>query len=274
LIVDTCHAQQITGKLELDWLAKFSASSLFALLASSAADELSAEDKRFGAGLFTEGVVRALGGGGADSDESHDIVVREIHDFASDFVSTLRGEEQEPQYVAPPELGKTLLAMATGPGDATPANAHVGVGGAAERGLGWAKEEVEPVASEEPDFSADQFTKQLGQSSSKPGSGVDLAIGFEDDSFELQTQAKLNLDSVGLALQADRDSEKELFIRARVVRRDTSASGVALPWRKTEVVRSYLIRRWQIDPELLHAKGPQPNVSGETGDETIQFSYW
>ena len=109
LMVDTCHARQITGQLDLSWLAKNSASSLFALMAAAAPNEESEEASEFGAGLFTQGVIEALEGSG-DLDGDGRVSVSEAHRSAARFVEQHRVGQQAPQYVAPTELSSTILA--------------------------------------------------------------------------------------------------------------------------------------------------------------------
>ncbi len=108
LIVDTCHAQQIRGRLELDWLAKHSASAMFAMLAASAPQERSEENARFGAGLYTQGLLSALSGSG-DANQDGVVTIVEAHRAAGDFVKTHRKGDQEPRFFAPPEFSSMAL---------------------------------------------------------------------------------------------------------------------------------------------------------------------
>jgi uncharacterized caspase-like protein len=98
----------VRGVLELDWLAKQSAASLFALLAASSAEESSEEDQTLGAGLYTHGLVEALRGAG-DANRDGVLSLAEAHAHASAFVEQRRTGSQRPQFVAPDVLAALRL---------------------------------------------------------------------------------------------------------------------------------------------------------------------
>lgn len=255
LIVDTCHAQQITGSLKLDWLAKYSASSLFVLLASSAADELSAENQHFGAGLYTEGVVRALQGS-ADQDKSKEVNVREVHDYAGRFVVERRGTKQVPQFVAPPELQATRLAVARPGKMAAVGWVPTGQEDLTNRGLGLPKAGKTPPPSIEPRYDSAEFDRRMKRISE--GGVMDLEIGFEIGSYDLEAMSKLNLESAAAILSSRDFGKRELLVRAQATGKGGSDVARKLAWSRAEAVRSYLLRRWNLQPTLLHARGPEP----------------
>ncbi len=108
LVLDTCHAQQVRGGLDLNWLAKQSASSQFAMLAASSAEESSEEDQTLGAGLYTHGLVDALEGH-HDADGDGVVTLAEAHAHAAAFVEARRTGSQQPQFVAPDVLASLRL---------------------------------------------------------------------------------------------------------------------------------------------------------------------
>ena len=104
----TCFAQQITGRLDMHTLLKHSASSQFALLAASRANEPSHELVELRGGVYTSGVLRALAGAG-DADRDGMVSLSEVHRFAAEFVERY-GSDQAPQFVSPSELQGTVLS--------------------------------------------------------------------------------------------------------------------------------------------------------------------
>jgi WD40 repeat protein len=115
LIVDTCHAGRIEGKLESHSLMKRSASSLFPMIMASKGEEQSQEYEPAKHGLFTYAVIESMK---ADTDRNKDglISIQEIFDAALPLVDKLREKSigpQSPQIVAPALLGNLPLLNAT-----------------------------------------------------------------------------------------------------------------------------------------------------------------
>ena len=114
LIVDTCHARQITGALDVGTLKKRSASSSFALLAASKEEEEAQEFDEAQQGLYTAGLLEALSG---DGDKNGDgwLALKEVHDHAARFVAENRNKldgPQSPSIVAPEVLRRSKLVPA------------------------------------------------------------------------------------------------------------------------------------------------------------------
>lgn len=108
LIVDTCQARSIEGKLETHSLMKRSASSQFALIVASKGNEESQEYAPARHGLFTYSLLSALK---ADADVNRDglVSLQEAFDLALPIVEELRHKEtgpQTPQMVAPQVLAR------------------------------------------------------------------------------------------------------------------------------------------------------------------------
>jgi uncharacterized caspase-like protein len=103
LIVDTCHARNIEGRIDLHSLAKRSASSLFSLVAAAKGDERSHEYAKGDHGLFTYALLQALRSG-ADADGEGYVTLEKAFQAALPIVERLRdrGEgPQTPQLIAP-----------------------------------------------------------------------------------------------------------------------------------------------------------------------------
>ncbi|MEP4486886.1 MAG: caspase family protein [Halioglobus sp.] len=104
LIVDTCHAEQIGGDLELVSLAKRSAASSFALLAAAQGGEESQEMPSVQHGVFTYGLVSAVE---ASVEAGRTNTVEELFAQAFHFVEKYRPnprKPQTPQLTAPDSL--------------------------------------------------------------------------------------------------------------------------------------------------------------------------
>jgi uncharacterized caspase-like protein len=116
LIVDTCQAKNIEGRLDLHSLAKRSASSLFSLVVASKGDEESQEYAQEKHGLFTYAFLNALRG---ESDANRDgfITLNEAFSYSVPLVERLRSRQagpQTPQIMAPEPLGNLVLARNSG----------------------------------------------------------------------------------------------------------------------------------------------------------------
>jgi WD40 repeat protein len=106
LIVDTCHARNISGRFQDFSLVKRSASSHIAFILASRGDEESQEYARGGHGLFTYALLEGLRGS-ADRDRDARITVDEWFGFAAARVDQLRDRTigpQTPQLIAPAVL--------------------------------------------------------------------------------------------------------------------------------------------------------------------------
>lgn len=115
LIVDTCQARNIEGKLETHSLMKRSASSLFSMIMSSKGDELSQEYPPGKHGLFTYSLLNALQSS-ADANRDGVISINELFTQGKPLVEKLRDKsvgKQTPQLIAPAQLGDTPLLRAT-----------------------------------------------------------------------------------------------------------------------------------------------------------------
>jgi WD40 repeat protein len=113
LIVDTCHAQSIDGKVETHALLKRSASALFTILVASKSNELSQEYKAGRHGLFTYALIKSLE---SPSDTNRDglISIEEVFEATTRTVSELRDSRipQTPQLVLPPSQRNRALLPA------------------------------------------------------------------------------------------------------------------------------------------------------------------
>ena len=104
LIVDTCHAQGIEGRLNPASLIKRSVSSLFPMLLASAKDEDSQEYALAGRGLFTHGLLQGLE---QTSASGRALTVQSWFDKAVPLVAQLRDQtigQQTPQLIATSEM--------------------------------------------------------------------------------------------------------------------------------------------------------------------------
>ena len=115
MIVDTCQARDIAGKLETHSLMKRSASSLFSMIMSSKGNEQSQEYPAGHHGLFTFSLLKALQ---PNSDTNHDgmVSVNELFALGKPLVEKLRDKNigtQTPQLIAPSPLGDTPLMRVT-----------------------------------------------------------------------------------------------------------------------------------------------------------------
>ena len=111
LIVDTCQARNIEGRLETHSLMKRSASSLFSMMLSSKGNEQSQEYPAGNHGLFTFSLLNALQ---PISDVNHDgtVSINELFALGKPLVEKLRDKSigpQTPQLIAPIPLGETPL---------------------------------------------------------------------------------------------------------------------------------------------------------------------
>jgi WD40 repeat protein len=106
LIVDTCQARSIEGKLEVHSLMKRSAASQFALIVASKGNEESQEYEPAKHGLFTYALLNALKHyAGANRDGW--VSLKEIFNYALPIVEELRYKQtgpQTPQMVSPEVL--------------------------------------------------------------------------------------------------------------------------------------------------------------------------
>ncbi|MGQ0834772.1 MAG: caspase family protein [Gammaproteobacteria bacterium] len=113
LIVDTCHARNVTGRMLEHTLVKRSASSRIAFVLASAGDEESQEYAAARHGLFTFALLEGLKGS-ADADRDGFTRLEEWFAFAAGVVDRLRDRRigsQTPQLVAPRAL-RTLPMLA------------------------------------------------------------------------------------------------------------------------------------------------------------------
>jgi uncharacterized caspase-like protein len=110
LIVDTCHARGIEGKLDLHSLVKRSASSLFSLVVATKANEMSQEFRDGRHGLFTYALLESLRGK-SDADGDGFVTLLEAFNHAVPIVEKHRHHSlaQTPQLHAPWPLERTVL---------------------------------------------------------------------------------------------------------------------------------------------------------------------
>ena len=121
LVVDTCGARGIEGRLDLHSLAKRSASSRFALLVASRADEDSQEYPPARHGLFTHALLEGLKGA-SDADGDGRVTLQEVFEYVVPLVERLRDPSigpQTPQLLAPEPLAGMPLARGRGPRTST-----------------------------------------------------------------------------------------------------------------------------------------------------------
>ena len=117
LVVDTCSARGIEGRLDLHSLGKRSASSRFALLVASQAHEDSQEYPPARHGLFTHALLEGLQGA-SDADGDGRVTLQEVFEYVVPLVERLRDRRagpQTPQLLAPEPLGRTALARSAPP---------------------------------------------------------------------------------------------------------------------------------------------------------------
>ena len=106
LIVDTCQARNISGRVQEFSLIKRSAASHIGFIVASKGDEESQEYPAARHGLFTYALLEGLGGA-ADADHDGRITVAEWFNFAAISVERLRDRRigpQTPQFMAPRAL--------------------------------------------------------------------------------------------------------------------------------------------------------------------------
>ena len=130
LIVDTCQAKNIEGRLDVHSLSKRSASSLFSLVVASKGNEESQEYPPGKHGLFTYAMLNSLRGEG-DANRDGFITLNEMFGAATPVVDKLRNRvlgPQSPQILAPEPLGNMILVRA---GTAAPVAAPAAVENAA-----------------------------------------------------------------------------------------------------------------------------------------------
>ncbi len=113
LIVDTCHARGIEGRLDLHSLVKRSASSLFSLVVATKANEQSQEYAEGRHGLFTYALLESLRGK-SDADGDGRVTLLEAFNGAVPIVEKYRHPSmpQTPQLHAPWPLEQTVLVRA------------------------------------------------------------------------------------------------------------------------------------------------------------------
>jgi uncharacterized caspase-like protein len=112
LILDTCHARDVEGRVDVQSLGKRSAASRVSLVVASKGDEESQEYAPARHGLFTYAFLEGLRGA-ADVDRDGFITLEEAFRFAAPVVERLRDRSigpQTPQLLAPGSLGGTVLA--------------------------------------------------------------------------------------------------------------------------------------------------------------------
>ncbi len=123
LIVDTCQAKNIEGKLDVHSLSKRSASSLFSLVVASKGNEESQEYPPGQHGLFTYAMLNGLRGPG-DINRDGVITLNEMFGAATPVVDQLRNKvlgPQTPQLLAPEPLGNMVLVRTSGAAIPAPA---------------------------------------------------------------------------------------------------------------------------------------------------------
>ncbi|HOI73185.1 MAG TPA: caspase family protein [Syntrophales bacterium] len=106
LIVDTCQARNIEGKLDVHSLMKRSASSRFAIIVAAKGNEESQEYAPAKHGLFTHSLLSSLKPD-ADANRDGQVSLKEAFEFALPIVEELRHKQtgpQTPQMVSPPTL--------------------------------------------------------------------------------------------------------------------------------------------------------------------------
>jgi len=101
LVIDTCHAQQITEKLDPFSLLKRSASSNIAVLAAAKGDELSQELAHLGHGVFTYSLIDAISKKDTDTNQDGLIQLQELFQRTAENVNQLRikNKAQTPQFI-------------------------------------------------------------------------------------------------------------------------------------------------------------------------------
>jgi WD40 repeat protein len=117
LVVDTCHARDVEGRVETHSLMKRSAASQFSMVLASKGDEESQEYSQGNHGLFTYALLQALSGE-SDGNRDGQVSVQEWFVRAGPLVESLRDKSvgpQTPQLIAPPPLGEVPLMRTPGP---------------------------------------------------------------------------------------------------------------------------------------------------------------
>ena len=112
LIVDTCQAKGIAGKIDPNALIKRSASSMFALMLASADNEESQEYDPAGHGLFTFGLLSALRE--AQSQKTGGLNLRDWFAGSARIVQRFRDRSigpQTPQLLSPAALEQTAFLL-------------------------------------------------------------------------------------------------------------------------------------------------------------------
>ena len=112
LIVDTCQAKGIAGKIDPNALIKRSASSMFALMLASADNEESQEYDPAGHGLFTFGLLSALRE--AQSQKTGGLNLRDWFTGSARVVQRFRDRSigpQTPQLLSPAALEQTAFLV-------------------------------------------------------------------------------------------------------------------------------------------------------------------
>jgi hypothetical protein len=112
LILDTCHARAVEGRVDVQSLGKRSAASRLSLVLASKGNEESQEYPPARHGLFTHAFLEGLRGP-ADADRDGLVTLDEAFRFALPVVERLRDRAigpQSPHLLAPEPLGSTVLA--------------------------------------------------------------------------------------------------------------------------------------------------------------------
>ena len=118
LVVDTCHARDVEGRLDLRSLGKRSAAAQFSLVLAAQGHEASQEYPPARHGLFTHALLEGLRGA-ADADGDGLVTLGEAFGFAVRQVERLRDRAlgpQTPQLLTPEPLTRTILTRAAAAG--------------------------------------------------------------------------------------------------------------------------------------------------------------
>ncbi|NVO07370.1 MAG: hypothetical protein HXX19_16275, partial [Rhodoferax sp.] len=112
LIVDTCHAGDMAGNVDLHSLSKRSAASLFTLVSASRGDETSQEFEKGEQGLFTYAMLASLNAKTTDRNQDGYVTIGELFRATAPLVERLRDRSspQTPQILVTSPLGEAVIA--------------------------------------------------------------------------------------------------------------------------------------------------------------------
>lgn len=97
--------------------------------------------------------------------------------------------------------------------------------------------------------------------------GVNLDILFKFDKDEINPESYPKLDALGEALNSPELKGKNIIIGGHTDAIGTEAYNMTLSKRRAQMVKSYLVNKWGIDPNLIEAVGygkSRPITEGKT----------